>query len=93
MQQSEHFAKGFAVSDGTYARACERALSCGGSGHLLALSAVRNCAGRRHGVGVYLYPDKSVYCGEWKEGMKHGSGRMAYADGGVYEGSWKYALI
>ena len=43
----------------------------------------------RHGVGVYLYPNRFFrYEGEWRDGKKHGTGKLILGDGGYYEGAF-----
>lgn len=40
------------------------------------------------GLGVYIFPSKAVYTGEFKEGEIHGHGVCHYSDGSKYEGEW-----
>jgi hypothetical protein len=44
--------------------------------------------GTRHGYGIQIWPNGSVYEGLWREGKAYGSGRFILADGDVYEGEW-----
>ncbi len=37
--------------------------------------------GKRHGKGVYLYPNGDMYDGEWRKSRKYGKGVYIYADG------------
>ena len=37
--------------------------------------------GKRHGKGLYLYPNGDMYDGEWKWGKKHGFGKYTFSDG------------
>jgi len=32
--------------------------------------------------------DRSVYLGQWKDGLKHGKGKMIWENGSVYNGFW-----
>ena len=45
--------------------------------------------GKRHGQGVYLYPDYSIYTGRWRNGLKDGVGVYKWPSGNIYEGEWK----
>jgi radial spoke head protein 1 len=40
------------------------------------------------GVGTYIYPDGSVYKGDWKNNQHHGVGVYEFPNGTVYEGEW-----
>ena len=40
-----------------------------------------------------MWPDKSNYEGEYKEGKKNGKGRYVFADGSIYDGEWHANLI
>lgn len=35
-----------------------------------------------------MWPDGSIYEGEYKDGMKHGNGILRWADGSSYEGQF-----
>ena len=37
--------------------------------------------GKRHGQGVYLYPNGDMYDGGWRKSRKYGKGVYIYADG------------
>ena len=37
--------------------------------------------GKRHGRGVYLYPNGDMYDGEWRKSRKYGRGVYMYANG------------
>ena len=37
--------------------------------------------GKRHGRGVYLYPNGDMYDGEWRKSRKYGRGVYRYANG------------
>ena len=37
--------------------------------------------GKKHGNGIYKYPDGVIYDGEWKEGIREGDGVLTYIDG------------
>ena len=43
----------------------------------------------RHGYGIQVWSDGSMYQGYWKEDKANGWGRLIHADGDVYEGEWK----
>jgi Uncharacterized protein conserved in bacteria len=36
--------------------------------------------GRRHGEGMFTYPNKDIYSGWWKYGKKHGKGTYVFYD-------------
>lgn len=38
--------------------------------------------------GKYVYPDGSVYEGEWRGGKAHGRGTLMYSTGDRYAGEW-----
>ena len=40
------------------------------------------------GYGVYVFPSKAVYTGEFNKGEIHGHGICHYSDGSKYEGEW-----
>ena len=33
---------------------------------------------KKHGYGVYSYPNGDIYKGNWHNGMKHGEGEYIY---------------
>jgi len=54
---------------------------------------------KRHGDGVYWYPNGDIYSGEWRFGQKHGRGNFisketgaklvgTFADGKFVKGKW-----
>jgi len=43
----------------------------------------------RHGYGVQVWSDGSMYQGYWKNDKANGKGRLIHADGDIYEGDWK----
>ena len=43
----------------------------------------------RTGQGMQVWPDGSVYEGQWSLGKANGLGRLIHADGDVYEGQWQ----
>src|SRR6056300_1660644 len=45
--------------------------------------------GRKHGKGVQIWVDGSLYEGYWKNDKANGRGRLIHADGDVYNGEWK----
>jgi hypothetical protein len=43
-----------------------------------------------HGSGIFEYPSRDIFEGEWRGGWRaDGFGVMRWADGGQYEGEWK----
>lgn len=42
-----------------------------------------------HGRGVTVFPDGSVYSGEFVDGEHEGKGRISKQSGDVYDGKWK----
>ncbi len=44
-----------------------------------------NC---RDGEGEAVYPDGSMYCGSFHNGIKNGMGSIHYPDGSVFSGGW-----
>ena len=46
--------------------------------------------GKKHGIGVYKWKDKSSYEGEWTNNYINGYGKYIYSDGSVYNGAWYY---
>jgi hypothetical protein len=44
---------------------------------------------KRHGKGIFYYPDGSKYDGDWNENVREGSGTYTYPNGDTYEGEWK----
>ena len=43
----------------------------------------------RHGRGVCVWHDGSIYEGYWKRDLANGYGRVIHADGDIYDGNWK----
>jgi hypothetical protein len=43
----------------------------------------------RHGYGIQVWSDGSMYQGFWKADKANGNGRLIHADGDIYEGDWK----
>ena len=41
------------------------------------------------GKGKRVYPNGSVYEGDFTDGVRHGQGKMVYLGGNVYDGEWK----
>ena len=35
-----------------------------------------------------MWPDGSVYEGDWLNDKSHGKGKLIHADGDIYEGEW-----
>ena len=48
---------------------------------------------KRHGRGVFKYPNGDLYEGNWSNNHKHGYGRYVYANGDVYEGEFKSDMM
>lgn len=48
-----------------------------------------NSLNQRHGRGVQLWTDGSIYEGYWEADMACGKGRLISSNGNVYEGDWK----
>jgi hypothetical protein len=42
----------------------------------------------REGKGSQLWPDGSLYEGDWKENSAWGLGKLTNKDGSYYEGQW-----
>lgn len=45
--------------------------------------------GERHGRGMQIWSDGSIYEGYWKRDQANGRGRLIHADGDIYNGYWK----
>jgi hypothetical protein len=45
--------------------------------------------GLKHGRGLQIWADGSLYEGYWKADKANGRGRLIHADGDVYHGEWK----
>ncbi len=43
----------------------------------------------REGRGVMIFPDGSIYEGDWVKDKQEGYGRFIHIDGDVYMGQWK----
>lgn len=43
---------------------------------------------QREGFGVQIWPDGSIYEGQWKDNKANGNGRLIHADGDIYDGHW-----
>lgn len=41
-----------------------------------------------HGTGTLIFPDGTVYVGDFNDGKKSGRGKIEYADGSVYDGEF-----
>ena len=39
---------------------------------------------KRHGRGIYFYPNGDIYEGEWRKSQKNGHGAYIYSDGQRY---------
>lgn len=44
------------------------------------------------GTGIYIYPDGTIYSGEFWHGRRNGTGICYYADNSRYQGSWENDL-
>ena len=42
----------------------------------------------RHGKGIQIWPDGSMYEGWWRDNKADGKGRLIHGNGDVYEGMW-----
>ncbi len=42
----------------------------------------------RHGKGIMLWADGSVYEGIWRRNQANGKGRLVHIDGDIYDGDW-----
>lgn len=47
-----------------------------------------NTYNERHGKGIQIWKDGSIYEGLWTHNRANGKGRFIHADGSVYEGDW-----
>lgn len=45
--------------------------------------------GLKHGQGVYIWRDGTVYRGYWNKDLEHGYGEKLFANGDIYRGYWK----
>jgi len=43
----------------------------------------------REGPGTFLFPDGSIYNGEWRNDRANGWGELRHINGDIYEGNWK----
>ena len=43
----------------------------------------------RHGLGIQVWSDGSMYQGHWKNDKANGKGRLIHADGDIYEAEWR----
>ena len=60
-----------------------------GNQHAGSFISADNQTWRMNGFGQIIYPDESIYDGDYKEGRKHGVGQ--YEDsktGNIYDGEW-----
>ena len=44
---------------------------------------------KRAGIGMQVWPDGSLYQGQWRDGKANGKGRLIHSDGDIYQGEWK----
>ena len=44
--------------------------------------------GKKHGKGVFVWPDGRKYDGDWAEGRRHGRGRFTNGAGETRSGTW-----
>lgn len=44
---------------------------------------------KKHGQGIFFWPDKTKYIGQWRNGKQHGKGRMVTKSGEEKEGYWE----
>jgi hypothetical protein len=54
--------------------------------HVVAASSRVRADGKRCGIGVYTYHDRTIYYGQWRSNVKEGFGVLVRSDGHVYEG-------
>ena len=45
-------------------------------------------SGRKHGMGTYVWKDKSKYEGQFEKGVRHGRGHFTWPSGDVYDGEY-----
>ena len=45
--------------------------------------------GKRHGHGVYSFPNGDCYVGQYADDLPHGHGVYHFASGQRYEGNWQ----
>ena len=43
---------------------------------------------KRHGEGVSVLPDGTIFSGHWHQGLKHGKGRLTTENGEIIEAEW-----
>lgn len=48
---------------------------------------------KKHGLGVYWFPNKDQYEGMWHEDLRHGNGTYDFSSGESYNGEWRYDQI
>lgn len=48
-----------------------------------------NNASEKHGRGITIYQDGSVYEGFFRNNERHGAGRIIYENGDIYQGEWE----
>jgi radial spoke head protein 1 len=44
--------------------------------------------GKRHGMGTFIYPQRTKYEGSWRKGRKHGFGSFTDGTGSLRKGEW-----
>lgn len=47
---------------------------------------------KKHGQGLFIYPDGSKYEGSWVDDLRDGYGIYYYVNGDRFEGEWKQHL-
>ncbi len=47
---------------------------------------------KKHGQGLFIYPDGSKYEGSWVDDLREGFGVYYYVNGDRFEGEWKQHL-
>lgn len=48
---------------------------------------------KKHGQGIYRWPNKQVYEGAWENNVRHGQGSLTLPDGSKIEGVWTNDIL
>lgn len=46
--------------------------------------------GEPHGWGTFHWPDRTMYIGEFVDGLRHGHGQQTFSNGDTYAGEWRF---